>query len=271
MQQALNGKGAVIGALVFVPVIVILYVVLGLLPVTAIVVGALTLVGYIAATVAAKASTTTESKVTGFTRGALVGINSALNACLSVAILGSLFNTTTGVIYGVVAGIVNLLAVFGPISRGVFYQGVIGWSNWLLPMSWLIVALGMLFYLISALGHAIFTWLAKLDFFRIKGGTVDWRTGTFFIHGGWVSNLNYLQTAFNMGNFSFVHRKSGLSSHLRHEAGHTLNLGAFGSVFHLIGAIDENLPVIGSGGAAFSELLANSNDPAPGDQIDMWA
>jgi hypothetical protein len=73
-----------------------------------------------------------------------------------------------------------------------------------------------------------------------------------------------------MGNFSFVHYQA-TSTHMEHEVGHTLNLGAFGSLFHLVGAIDENLPVIGSGHKAFSELLAESNDLSGHARLLMWS
>ena len=95
----------------------------------------------------------------------------------------------------------------------------------------------------------------------------DWSTGTLFIKGGLVANLNYLDTAFNMGNFSFVDYKSG-AWHKDHEAGHTLNLAAFGSVFHLIGAVDEN---VFRGANAYSERIAESNSSSGGSMIAMWA
>ena len=60
-----------------------------------------------------------------------------------------------------------------------------------------------------------------------------------------------------MGNFAFVHYQSS-DWHTEHEAGHTLNLASFGFAFHFIGAIDENLPGIGSGANAFSEALAEA-------------
>ena len=58
--------------------------------------------------------------------------------------------------------------------------------------------------------------------------------------------------------------------HLEHEAGHTLNLAAFGSIFHFIGPIDEN--VTGGDANAYSKRLAESNDPATTQPniIPMW-
>ncbi len=45
----------------------------------------------------------------------------------------------------------------------------------------------------------------------------------------------------------------------------------FGSIFHLIGAVDEN--VLRRGASAYAEQLAESNDPSasPSVTIPMWA
>ncbi len=74
-----------------------------------------------------------------------------------------------------------------------------------------------------------------------------------------------------MGSFAFAKRDAPPDMHVEHEAGHTLNLAAFGSFFHFIGAIDEN--VTGGGARAFSERVAESNNPntvIPGDIVKMW-
>ena len=92
--------------------------------------------------------------------------------------------------------------MFAPISQSEIYQGVIGWANWLMPMSWLIVGLGILFLIVSGLLHLVT--IGRVPYLKIEKGDVDWKTGTFFIKGGLIANLNHLDTAFNMGNFSFV-------------------------------------------------------------------
>src|SRR6476661_5474911 len=119
-----------------------------------------------------------------------------------------------------------------------------------MPMSWLVLGLGLIFFVLSVLGHLVLALLFKVQFFSIKGVDVDWKTGTFFTLGGWISNLSPIDTAFNMSLFSYVDAASR-SWHMEHEAGHTLNLAAFGSIFHFIGAINEN--VTGGGANAFSE------------------
>jgi hypothetical protein len=186
-----------------------------------------------------------------FMRGMLIGINSGLNAMLLFAIVKAISDSTPAAIaVGATLGLITFLSVFEPVSQFGFYQGVVGWFNWLLPMSWLICALGLLFFLFNLIG--------------IKGGAIDWKTGTFFAKGGWIANLNAWDTAFNMGNFAFVDINSS-DMHIEHEAGHTLNLAVFGSWFHLIGAFDE---IVLRHGNAYSEQIAESNNSQ--SPIPMW-
>jgi MFS family permease len=217
---------------------------------------------YIVAAVGASSRTSITS-FGEFMRGWLIGLNAALNAVILFGIIGGV----AGGIVGAVVGIVNVLAVFEPISQSEIYQGVIGWINWIMPMSWLIVGLGILFSIVSAMLHLVTA--GRVPYLKIEKLDVDWKTGTFFIKGGLIANLNHLDTAFNMGNFSFVDYKSSVM-HMQHEAGHTLNLGAFGFVFHLVGAVDENATPRGRN--ALSERLAESNDTGTaGSNIPMWA
>ena len=201
-----------------------------------------------------------------FMRGWLIGLNAALNAVLVFGIVSSFAGKPAGSVLGLVTGILNLLCVIAPVSQNGFFQGVIGWLNWFMPMSWLIVAIGFLFSLFSVLLYAVTA--GKVEYLRVQSLGADWATGTFFIRGGLIANLNPLDTAFNMGNFAFVDYKSE-EWHKEHEAGHTLNLAAFGCVFHLIGALDENLFRQGN---AYSERLAESNSSgATGSNIPMWS
>ncbi|MDH3209801.1 MAG: hypothetical protein OEL91_05415 [Burkholderiaceae bacterium] len=253
-----------LGALLPIAAVVAIYFGLGagwsVLGIVSGVVGALMVVSYIVAAVSATSS------FGEYMRGWLVGLNSALNTVLGFAIFSSFAGTAGGIIVGIAVGLLNLLCVFAPISRSGFFQGVVGWANWLLPMSWPIVALGFLFYLFSFLLHAVT--VGKVAYLKVQDLGADWKTGTLFIKGGLVANLNYLDTAFNMGNFSFVDYKSG-DWHKEHEAGHTLNLAAFGFVFHLVGALDEN---VFRGANAYSERLAESNSSGDGgSNIPMWA
>jgi hypothetical protein len=214
------------------------------------------------------AALTAASDFGEFMRGFLIGVNSGLNFALANVVYERLFGQQAGLGIAIGLALINFIAVIGPVSNSEFFQGVLGWFNWLMPMSWLVMALGLTFYILNLLGGLVHL-IGSVAFFRIQAMTVDWKTGTFFTHGGWISNLNPIDTAFNMGAFSFVDNASS-NMHIEHEAGHTLNLGAFGSVFHFIGAIDEN--VTGGGSSAYSERLAESNDPSTSQSniIPMW-
>src|SRR6267142_1957325 len=103
---------------------------------------------------------------------------------LGFTIFSSFGGTAGGVIVGSVLGVINLLCLFAPISQNGFFQGVIGWLNWIMPMSWPIVALGFLFYLISFLLWGVTA--GKVEYLRVQGLGMEWKTGTFFMKGGLV-------------------------------------------------------------------------------------
>ncbi|MPZ48135.1 MAG: hypothetical protein GEU75_02290 [Dehalococcoidia bacterium] len=257
-------QSAFIGALVAAAVVIAVVAATGF-PIAAFgVFAGLAIVGYIVGRL------TADSAAGDATRGVLIGMNSGLNVTLAFVVGREIFgeDTPAGVVAAVI-GAMNFLTVFPVISNSEVFQGFLGWFNWFMPMSWLVVALGLGFFLVSVLGHLILYPGPKWQVFRIIGLHADWKTGTWFMHGGWVSNANPIDTAFNMGNFSFVDQHSS-QLHMEHEAGHTLNLAAFGSVFHFVGALDEN--VFGGGASAYSERFAESNVPATGhgDIIPMW-
>ncbi len=255
---------ALIGALIAVAVVTVMYFTLGIHWVTLIIILSTVIVGYILAAIGA--SFTSAEGFSEFIRGLLIGWNSTANGFLLLALIGLFAPVAVAAIVGVVLGLFTFLSIVKPISQNEVYQGFLGYLNWFLPMSWLIVGLGFVFYFISFLLHAVT--IGKVNYLKIQGLAADWKTGTFFIKGGLISNLNPIDTAFNMGNFSFVDYKSS-GWHKEHEAGHTLNLAVFGSVFHLIGALDENATPRGAN--AYSERIAESNDSgAASNNIPMW-
>jgi hypothetical protein len=229
--------------------------------------GGVVLLAYIVANI------TAGSKFGEVLRGLMIGINAGLNFAIAYALLnlalphpGTEFHPAAlGIAIGL--GAINFSTVFSLLSQNGVYQGLIGYLNWFLPMSWPIVALGLVFFLLNLLG-GLCLGLPGVAFCKLERFTVDWKTGTLFIKGGWISNANPIDTAYNMGNFSFVDSAyHGMA--IEHEAGHTLNLAAFGSLFHLLGAADEN--IIRRGHYAFSELLAESNVPSTSDpSLAMW-
>jgi len=262
--------GGLVGAVVAVGMFIPMYI-YDLAWLTILIAFAVVIIGYIIAAVSAPSITATEAGGgSEFMRGLLVGLNAGMNGCLSFAVWTASTALAGGIVVGAVLGLVNFLVVFSAISKSGFYQGLVGWLCWAMPMSWFVIGLG-LFFLWFSLALALFT-AGKVDYLSIKGFRVDWKTCTLFIKGGLIANLNPLNTAFNMGNISFVDNASTDTTwHIEHEAGHTLNLTAFGSMFHFMGALEEN--AFGRGGLAYSERLADSNDPASGatGNIPMWA
>jgi hypothetical protein len=197
--------------------------------------------------------------------GMLLGVNTGINVVLLEALLGP-------IVAGIIC-VILVLAVVEPLAQSDIYQSFAGWANWLLPMSWPIVAVGLLFLFVSLILHLV-NLAIRREFLRIDKVFVDWKTGTIFQKGGLFGNANLQpgSTGYNMGNFAFLTKEATELEYLtEHEAGHTLNLAALGFVAHLIGALDEN--VFGGGNDAYTELLAESNVPPKerqGPIFPMW-
>jgi hypothetical protein len=199
-------------------------------------------------------------------RGCLIGFNAGWTVLLAAAIGRLVLPLGGALAIGGVLGAIVLASAQGAISRRPAYQGLLAWSSWLMPPTWVINAFGLGFFVLSVLG-AVVT-LGRLAPLAITGIAVDEATGTIFLKGGWIANLNQEETAFDMGHFGFVHKDSE-SYYIAHETGHALSLGAFGSVFHILGFIDE---MSGDGASAYSERLAEDHDPAgTGPKLPMWS
>ena len=204
-----------------------------------------------------------------FFRGFMIGVNAGLNATL-LSMLGPI-----GMFFGFFVGFNIFLSSFDMIASNETQQSILGWSNWLMPMSWFVLVLGIVFFVLNLLGHFFLwtipsIWGGGVDFFRIDDFKMDWSTGSLATKGGWVSNLNNIDTAYNMGSFTFADtNNTDPDWNRQHESGHNLNLASFGSIFHIIGFVDEM--IMGSGSSAYSEQLANSNDPALSSTVPMWS
>jgi len=181
-----------------------------------------------------------------FMRGFMIGFNAGMNAVLASMIFGP--------VIGVALGVVNFLAAFDTIANSSVYQGILGWTSWLMPMSWLATGVGLIFFVLNVI-PALFTG-NQVDAVRIHSLSIDWGTGTIVMEGGWLF-LPGFNGGYNLGNFAYMTPGSGVRDH---ETGHTLNVAAFGSIFHFIGAIDENA-VQSTPANAYAEQLADSHDP----------
>jgi RHS repeat-associated protein len=196
-----------------------------------------------------------------FMRGFLIGMNAALNAVIATSIFGP--------VIGIALGVINFLASVDRIAENTIYQGVLGWSSWAMPMSWLVTGVfGLTYFAINV----------SVDFFsqaedlKVKV-SIDWSTGVVIVEGGLAEKgLNKTGTyGLSLGNFAFL-KKGDLSKSRDHEIGHGFSVGAYGSLFHLIGALDQRI----SGNNALAEIFAESNDPPNRrsfeviPELDMW-
>ncbi len=198
-----------------------------------------------------------------FMRGFMIGFNAGMNGVLAAAIFGPAIGGALGEIV--------FLAAFDGVARNSVYQGLLGWSSWLMPMSWGATGLGLGAFLINLVAAAINhgnPGAAKIDKL-----VIDWKTGSIVMEGGLIRN----GTAFNLGNFVYIDTsyvvagdpERSYEALVRHETGHTLNVGAFGSAFHLYDFLGEN--VFGRGKSDYGERLAESHSNRPGDDVfPMW-
>jgi len=192
-----------------------------------------------------------------FFRGFMIGLNAGLTAAII-----SPFNP----IIGVYLGVAIFLSSIDRVVRNDIYQGVLGWSSWLMPLNWVVVVLGLIIFLFN-IAWFLFT-AGTHDPGKINSISMDWKTGTIIMEGGLIRSTGP-STGFNMGKFIFV--EIGHQGIIPHELGHTLNLAAFGPVFHYVGAIDENAPGNNGEEWAFAEQLAESYQQRPARPINpMW-
>ena len=250
---------SVVGAIVGVVVGIVVAVAVAAAFATGIGFGILAIVGVIGlVTVSYIAASANQGNSFGeFMRGFMIGFNAGMNATILAGLgAGGL---------GVVIGVINFLAAFDTIANSAVYQGILGWSNWLMPMSWLVMGLGLIFFVLNGLA-AIFT-LNQVEAVRIHSLSIDWGTGSIITEGGFLF-LPGFRGGYNLGSFSFITPGSTVADH---ETGHALSLAAFGSIFHLVGAIDEN-GIQSTPADAYSERIAESHDPSTSDPdiIPMW-
>jgi RHS repeat-associated protein len=212
------------------------------------------------------AAKTAGSDVSEFFRGFMIGFNAGLNVAMATALFG--------VPIGLTLGVINFLAAFESVSRNKIYQGILGWSSWLMPMSWLATGIGLAVFLINLIVAGV-TWNGSwfgASWARIDDIHVHWETGAIIMKGGWIQAHG--GEAWDVGNFVFInHNSPNPADDELHETGHALNVAAFGSIFHLIpGVIEQQTS---SDGESYSEHLAESHDPRPlnpasGTWWNMW-
>ncbi|HYI39927.1 MAG TPA: hypothetical protein VE053_06380 [Allosphingosinicella sp.] len=201
-----------------------------------------------------------------FGRGLAIGLTAVLN----LLVLGVIPISGTW-LGGWAFGLISLGA-FVAVARNRFYQGFLGWSAWLFPISYVATAVGLLLFVVNlpfsfgALGPNAFR--------------VDWTTGVITSADGILAfvNNNIFPAAdgFSLGNFVFLHAAPGPDAFTEpgvpsHETGHSLNTGLMGGIVLWINAVDENIwPARAN--LAYGELMAEGHSQAmPGPVDDDYA
>ena len=215
-----------------------------------------------------------------------VGLTAALNTA-GAPVLGAVLVPEIGLalspLLGPWAFIVTSLAAIPTVSQNRFYQGVLGWSGWIFPLSLIASVFGFIWFAIN-LPFAIASGIAGGGWpFRI-----DWSTGAIETVGGLTGLISVANAgAGTVGHFVFVLAPFGANPATfqqafvvaaapavlnvpAHETGHTLDYTAFGGFRVLFAAIDQL--VLGNSFTAYSELTADSHVPNRGRiQVRVWS
>ena len=180
-------------------------------------------------------------------RGMLIGMSGMTNWMIMSAI-------PRLVLFAAIIFTILMLSLIPPIAANRFFQRVIGLLGWVLPLNYLMLPLGVLLFLVAAP-------------FALATGSIrwDWLTWSLETGGGAVLNATGFVGGFNIGNFTFITVppapfSTGVSAH---ETGHTLSNAICGGFYYWIGAVDENVPPLRRGPAAYAEMMAESHFHGP--------
>ncbi|WP_262691294.1 hypothetical protein [Kordiimonas aestuarii] len=146
------------------------------------------------------------------------------------------------------------LAVIRPIRHNLFYQGILGWMAWVMPVSWLLNAFGFLLALVlgpmglANYGRGAIRFDATAGVLEIRtplgGGTTAFSNGNFTV-------LNGNNPAIAPGDFL----GASVSSH---EAGHSMDHSAMTGFFTLATVIEEIRVFGGADARAIGQITAES-------------
>lgn len=203
-----------------------------------------------------------------FARGMMIGLTAIINALILNLV------PLSGPLLAGWAFIVISLGAIIFVARNIVYQGFLGWSAWLFPLSYIATGVGFLLFSVNILFAFVMFGLAALR--------IDWTTGVIETAGGLPTLLipiTGFTGGFSLGNFTFLTALPTpgdflLPSLSSHETGHTLNTAAFGGIVLWINAIDENITPRRMN-LAYGELTAeghsNNLGPALSDySLRLW-
>ena len=168
-----------------------------------------------------------------FGRGFLIGLSAAANTMLLIVI------PQAGIPLAIWAFIVISLSAIIFVARNRIYQGFLGWSGWLFPLSWLATAIGLILFVVN--------FIPAFIMFGLGAFAVDFTTGVIETRGGLIA----FNGGLSLGNFNFLGStvpaalippgRFTAASISSHETGHTLNTAATGGIVLWINAIDQSV------------------------------
>jgi hypothetical protein len=184
-----------------------------------------------------------------FARGLMIGLTATFNAAILSLI------PIVGPFIAVWAFVIISLAAVILVARNRVFQGFLGWSAWLFPMSYPATLVGLLLFIAN--------FIPAFASLGINAFRTDWTTGVIETAGG-MTGITGFVGGFSLGNFTFItpgvpqgpFTASSLNSH---ETGHSLNTAAMSGVVLWINAIDENVPPFRRLTIAYGELTAESH------------
>lgn len=215
-----------------------------------------------------------------------IGLTAALNS-VGAPVIGALLIPVVGAALAPFlsgwAFIVTSLAAVPAISRSRVYQGVLGWSGWIFPMSLMVSAFGLIWFVINfpfavASGIAGGGWPIRLDWSTGAIETVGGITGLISIPtaaAGAVGHFTFVIVPFATNPAGFqqaflVVNPPAVTNVSAHETGHSLDYTAFGGFRVLFALIDQ--VILGNAFTAYTELTADSHVPNRGRiQVRMWS
>jgi len=167
--------------------------------------------------------------------------------------------------------LIGLLAVFPLIAVSRVFQVFAGWSAWLMPLSLLATAAGLLLFIVF-LPFALAAFGPSALLFNPLQGNIQLTVNLSALTGS---------PGFSIGNFNFLTPGPPVAGPTAstvfvmpgspaHEAGHTMNTSVLGVFFLIVNAIDENW-IPGRQARSWGELFAESNRPRPRWIIGLWS
>lgn len=221
-------------------------------------------------------------------RAFMIGLNAAVNAGLAFAILLNTLDINIAIFIAAWDFVVISLAAAPPVSNNRVFQGVLGWTGWIAPMSLAASLVGFIGFVINlpfAIASAVASgtgawWPAR----------IDWTTGVIETAGGGFITLITTEAAAaagTAGHFSFLLAGFGTDpttvqntftptapsptlNASAHEVGHSLDYVAFGGLRNLIALFDQ--VIFRNRSTAYTELTADSHVPHEGRfQVNMWS